>query len=168
MSGPFHEKDYLCQVRLGGRCPMPTPSATLPYALSVSLSSLGSVQVGFRPVRALQSWYRPRGPMGPSQSPGLGGRVELDPSSLSVRDLLWFDLLHFARSPLAAPPLYAAASPLRSGSYTSALSHRACSSTDSLRATATTARFFAFFRPRAASASPQRRRSVSGPNGPRM
>ena len=29
----FHEKVYLCQVRLGGRRPATTPSATLPYAL---------------------------------------------------------------------------------------------------------------------------------------
>ena len=57
---------------------------------------------------------------------------------------------------------------LRSGSYTSAVTHSRCSSTANLRATATTARFLAFFLPRAASASPQRLRSVSGPNGPRM
>jgi len=48
---------------------------------------------------------------------------------------------------------------LRNGSYTSPLTHNRCSSTASLRATATTARFLAFFPPRAASFFPQRRKS---------
>src|ERR1700757_5538206 len=43
---------------------------------------------------------------------------------------------------------------LRSGSYTSLLTHKRCSSIASFRATATTARFLAFFPPRAASFSP--------------
>jgi len=43
-----------------------------------------------------------------------------------------------------------------------------CISTESFRATATTARFFAAFPPRSASFNPKRRSSVSGPKGPRM
>src|SRR6185369_15580124 len=54
------------------------------------------------------------------------------------------------------------------GSYTSAVTHSLCWSTASFRATATSARFFAFFPPCAASSNPQRRRSLSGPKGPRM
>jgi hypothetical protein len=50
----------------------------------------------------------------------------------------------------------------------SPLTHSRCSSTASLRATATTARFLAFFPPRAASFRPHRRRSLSSPKGPRM
>lgn len=45
------------------------------------------------------------------------------------------------------------------------VTHSLCSSTASFRATATTARFFAFLPPRVASAKPHRRRSLSGPNG---
>src|SRR2546430_222870 len=48
------------------------------------------------------------------------------------------------------------------------LTHNRCSSTASFLATATTARFLALFPPRAASFSPQRRRSLSSPKGPRM
>jgi hypothetical protein len=55
-----------------------------------------------------------------------------------------------------------------SGSYTSPLTHSRCSKTASFRATATAARFFAFFPPRSQSRSPYRRRSVSGPNGPKI
>src|SRR5215472_8262597 len=43
---------------------------------------------------------------------------------------------------------------LRSGSYTSPLTHSRCSSTASFRATATTARFLAFFPPRALARVP--------------
>src|SRR5215210_3307670 len=57
---------------------------------------------------------------------------------------------------------------VRSGSYTSALSHKLCSSTASFLATATTARFLAFFPPREAIFSPWRLRSESDPKGPRM
>src|SRR4030088_3204998 len=57
---------------------------------------------------------------------------------------------------------------LRNGSYTSPLTHNRCSSTASFLATATTARFLALFPPRAASFSPQRRRSLSSPKGPKM
>ncbi len=65
---------------------------------------------------------------------------------------------------------YAAAATwrLRSGSYTSPEIHNRCSSTASLRATATTARFFAFFPPRSQMRSPNRRRSLSAPCGPSM
>jgi hypothetical protein len=56
--------------------------------------------------------------------------------------------------------------PWRSGSYTSALTQRQCSKTASFRATA--ALFFAFFPPRSPSLSPYRRRSVSGPNRPKI
>src|SRR5258706_11375630 len=42
------------------------------------------------------------------------------------------------------------------------------SANPSFRATATTARFLAFFPPRSASFSPHLRRSLSSPNGPRM
>jgi hypothetical protein len=57
---------------------------------------------------------------------------------------------------------------LRNGSYTSPLTHNRCSSTANFRATATTARFFAVFPPRAESFRPQRRKSLSSPNGPKM
>src|SRR6266436_2732026 len=54
------------------------------------------------------------------------------------------------------------------GSYTSPLTHRRCSNTASFRATATTARFFAFFPPRSHNRSPYRRKSLSGPKAPNM
>src|ERR1700747_2492618 len=54
------------------------------------------------------------------------------------------------------------------GSYTSPLIQSRCSKTASFRATATVARFLAFFPPRSHSFFPNRRKSVSGPNGPRM
>src|SRR5215204_3634799 len=57
---------------------------------------------------------------------------------------------------------------LRSGSYTSPLTHKRCSKIPNFRATATIARFFAFLPPRWASFNPQRRRSVSGPWRPSM
>ena len=57
---------------------------------------------------------------------------------------------------------------LCNGSYTSPLTHRWCSNTASFLAVATIARFFPFLPPRSASFSPQRLRSQSMPNGPRM
>ena len=57
---------------------------------------------------------------------------------------------------------------LCSGSYTSPLTQRWCSTTESLRATATTARFLAFLPPREAIFWPWRLRSESWENGPRM
>ena len=57
---------------------------------------------------------------------------------------------------------------LRNGSYTSPLTHSRWRSTASFLATATTARFLAFFPPRSASFSPHLRRSLSSPKGPRM
>ena len=57
---------------------------------------------------------------------------------------------------------------LRSGSYTSPLTHRRCNSTASFRATAITARFLAFFPPRSQIRGPNRRKSLSGPCGPKM
>ena len=54
------------------------------------------------------------------------------------------------------------------GSYTSPVTQSRCSKTASFRATATAARFFAFFPPRSQSRNPYRRKSVSGPNGPKM
>jgi hypothetical protein len=56
----------------------------------------------------------------------------------------------------------------RNGSYTSPFIHSRCNNTASFRATATAARFFAFFPPRSQSRSPYRRRSVSGPKGPKI
>src|ERR1039458_2017998 len=50
----------------------------------------------------------------------------------------------------------------------SPLTHSRWSNTASFRATATAALFFAFFPPRSQSFNPYRRRSVSGPNGPKM
>ena len=76
---------------------------------------------------------------------------------------------HF-RQPGGLGPHHAAASTgqfLRR-SYTSPVRHSRSSTTESFRATATAARFFAFFPPRAISCIPQRLRSQSGPNGPRM
>jgi len=58
--------------------------------------------------------------------------------------------------------------PWRSGSYTSPVTQSRCSNTANLRATATAALFFAFFPPRSHSRNPYRRKSVSGPNGPRI
>ena len=55
-----------------------------------------------------------------------------------------------------------------SGSYTSPLTHSRCSKTASFRATATAALFFAFFPPQSHNRSPYRRKSVSGPNGPKI
>jgi hypothetical protein len=68
----------------------------------------------------------------------------------------------------AAAGAIATAMALRSGSYTSSLTHMLCSKTASFRATATAARFFAFFPPRSHSRNPYRRKSVSGPNGPKI
>src|SRR6266436_5774611 len=49
---------------------------------------------------------------------------------------------------------------LRSGSYTSPVTSKRCSSTANFRATATIARFLAFFPPRAANRNPHRRTSL--------
>jgi len=57
--------------------------------------------------------------------------------------------------------------PWRSGSYTSPLTQRQCSKTASFRHRYP-ALFFAFFPPRSQSRSPYRRKSVSGPNGPKI
>jgi hypothetical protein len=70
--------------------------------------------------------------------------------------------------PLACYAASAVGAPSRSGSYTSPLTHGRCNSTANFRATATAARFFAFFPPRSHNCSPYRRESVSGPNGPRI
>jgi hypothetical protein len=56
----------------------------------------------------------------------------------------------------------------RSGSYTSPVTQSRCSNTANFRATATAALFFAFFPPRSHNRSPYRRKSVSGPNGPKI
>jgi|HubBroStandDraft_3_1064219.scaffolds.fasta_scaffold101814_2 hypothetical protein len=56
----------------------------------------------------------------------------------------------------------------RSGSYTSPVIHKRCNSTANFRATAITARFLAFFPPRAQMRCPKRRRSLSFLFGPRM
>jgi hypothetical protein len=74
----------------------------------------------------------------------------------------------FALACYAASWAVTAGRPLRNGSYTSPLTHSRCSNTANFRATATAARFFAFFPPRSHSRSPYRRKSVSGPNGPKM
>ena len=68
----------------------------------------------------------------------------------------------------AASPTSAVGAPCRNGSYTSPLIHSRCNSTGNFRATATAARFFAFFPPLSHTRSPYRRKSVSGPNGPRI
>ena len=68
-----------------------------------------------------------------------------------------------------SPPLsYATFLLLRSGSYTSPVTHSRCNSTDSFRATAITARFLAFLPPRSQIRSPNRRKSLSLPCGPNM
>src|ERR1035437_5855441 len=80
----------------------------------------------------------------------------------------------FARLSLISSPLqhvypfvsYAANVCMRFGSYIDPLRHNACNRTASLRATAPTARFLAFFPPRCINFSPKVRRSQSGPNGP--
>src|SRR5215469_18350612 len=69
---------------------------------------------------------------------------------------------------LAAYAASAVGAPWRSGSYTSPLTHSRGNRTANFRATATAARFFAFFPPRSHSRSPYRRKSVSGPNGPKI
>ena len=70
---------------------------------------------------------------------------------------------------------YAATSAVSSLRCSGAEAHRPrrlpkarCSKTANFRATATAARFLAFFPPRSHSRIPNRRKSVSGPNGPRM
>ena len=57
---------------------------------------------------------------------------------------------------------------LYNGSYTSPVTQRWCSKTESFRATAATALFFALRPPRSAIFKPHRRRSQSGPKWPRM
>ena len=57
---------------------------------------------------------------------------------------------------------------LRSGSYTSPVTHNRCNSTDSFRATAMAARFLAFLPPRSQIRCPNRRKSLSFPYGPNM
>src|SRR6266576_4532509 len=117
-----------------------------------------------------------------TQSPEQGGGCRCLPKLL---DRLWFSLpqLRFCPpKPIAwnrcggfSPPQagYAAAAigtdlAWCSGSYTSPLTHSRWSNTASFRATATAALFFAFFPPRSQSRSPYRRKSVSGPNGPKL
>ena len=84
----------------------------------------------------------------------------------SLNRSLAFDVFAFFYA--AAAGAVVAAMPWRSGSYTSPLTQRQCSRTASFRATATAARFFAFFPPRSHNRSPYRRKSVSGPNGPKI
>jgi hypothetical protein len=120
----------------------------------------GPVHVGVRPDPVLQS--QRRAPVHRGQE-----------SSVAVTRTRTVERLKISsgRRRSRVPPPFQAGSVRRvlcSGSYTSPVIHRWCSSTASFRATATTARFLAFFPPRAARASPLRRRSVSGPKGPRM
>src|SRR5512133_1651358 len=56
----------------------------------------------------------------------------------------------------------------RCTSNASCVTHSRCIRTVSFRATAITARFFAFFPPLVASDNPHRRNAQSDPNGPRM
>src|ERR1700724_1289274 len=117
-----------------------------------------------------------------TQSPEQGGGCRCLPNLL---DRLWFSLpqLRFCPpKPIAwnrlrrvspSPAGYAAAAigtdlAWCSGSYTSSLTPRPWSKTASFRATATAARFLAFFPPRSQSRNPYRRKSVSGPNGPKI
>src|SRR6266849_10235691 len=88
-----------------------------------------------------------------SQSPELGVGLCLS---------FFVDILNYAATGIVLRLWF------RKGSYTSALTHSRCNYTANFRATATMARFFPFFPPRSASFSPQRRKSLSAPNGPRM
>jgi hypothetical protein len=124
-----------------------------------------------------------------TQSPEQGGGRRC---LLNLQDRLWFRAINscllsalaetnalnssLAFASFASPgPGYAAAAcpvvahmPWRSGSYTSPHTQSRCSRTASFRATATAALFFAFFPPRSHNRSPYRRKSVSGPNGPKI
>src|SRR5271165_1759289 len=144
--------------------------------------SLHGMNLGLLGLPSMARSYRPALK---TQSPEQGGGCRCLPNLL---DRLWFSL-HQLRScppkPIAwnrALPCgvfspssagYAAAAigtdlAWCSGSYTSPLTQSRWSNTASFRATATAALFFAFFPPRSQSRSPYRRRSVSGPNGPKM
>ena len=163
----FHEKAAPCQecfaLSMSSSLFFPFSQAasvaTLPSAHSC-VSGFRSVQVGCSRfirrcylISVLRSLFtREVGPRHLSQSPKLGGRAQL-----------------FGANSFSARFFYAAAFIafwlLRNGSYTSPLTHNRCSSTASFRATATTARFLAFFPPRAESFRPQRRKSRSSPKG---
>src|SRR5580704_17534309 len=134
--------------------------ATLPSALfDERFGSLGASWVfWFQPV--LPSVYRPRFHLEDeswarrlTQSPELGFRLW---RFLSQRVLVY------------AAAGIARCLRLRNGSYTAPPTHSRCSKTASFRATAIMARFFPLLPPRSASFRPQRRRSLSAPNGPRM
>jgi len=92
--------------------------------------------------------------------PGLTHSIRVPPRRV---DFVPFLLPGYA----AAPCTVIADLPWRGGSYTSPVTQSRCNNTANLRATATAALFFAFFPPRSQSRNPYRRKSVSGPNGPR-
>src|ERR1039458_5915732 len=113
----------------------------------------------------LPSNERSYGPAHDTQSPEQGGGCRCLPNEPNRLESL--------RRVFPSPAGYAAVAigadlAWCSGSYTSPLTQSRWSNTASFRATATAALFFAFFPPRSQSRSPYRRRSVSGPNGPKM
>jgi hypothetical protein len=154
-----------CPLRLA----LCSPLAPLPFALSLSPRArcqMGSLVLG----GALLSRRRPRRDQDAERSqPHIDGCAPL-----RARRWLRFSRSFNPASFLSPFPFlwtaYAATATwlLRSGSYTSPDIHSRCSSTASFRATATTARFFAFFPPRSQIRRPNRRRSLSAPCGPRM
>src|SRR5215472_10422597 len=103
-------------------------------------------------------------------------RVERGPRRLTQSPELGFGLLSFSSWNVFdfgfAFSYAVAATVIRlllcNGTYTSPLTQRCCSNTASFLAVATMARFFAFLPPRSASFSPQRLRSQSIPNGPKI
>jgi hypothetical protein len=144
--------------RRWGSCGYPQfliPQTPLPYALEVR--HVGPVLAGVRDRRCSLK-QRPLGRKRPgtseaSQSPKRGVRYENQHQK--------------ARWPAYAAQSATVVSSVRTGPYTSPEIHSRCSRMASFRATAINARFFApLLCP--ASFNPQRRRSVSGPNGPSM
>ncbi len=123
----------------------------------------------------LPSKSRSHGPAFKTQSPEQGDGCRYLPNLLDSLPSLtnrWESSSHFGVFPFLLAGYAAAVIGVdragRSGSYTSPLAHNRCSKTASLRATAIAARFFAFFPPRSHSRNPYRRKSVSGPNGPKI
>jgi len=105
------------------------------------------------------------GPGGNSQSPEQGGGC-LPPIRPAEKPVLHDQQTDLSSDGYAAAVWVIDANEVwPRGSYTSPPIRSRCSKTASFRATATVARFFAFFPPRAHNFFPNRRKSVSGPNG---
>ncbi len=165
ISVSFHEKASVCQARRRGgatagvviSADVSTSSALLPFALWSTAQCRVQEGVCLESEGALQSLWRSQfepGSEDTSQSPDLGTSSKRSIRSplvaFSLADAFAFRL--FVRDQFC----YAATarSALNSGTYVSPVIQRWCIRTASLRATATTARFFAFLPPRSAMAKP--------------